>query len=69
MAILIIDIDLHYGDGTASIFRGDYAIRITNPGSVDINFEYQSREARGYLKRIEAALGSGDYDLMDLGWL
>jgi acetoin utilization deacetylase AcuC-like enzyme len=66
VAILIIDIDLHYGDGTARIFRGDYAIRITNPGSVDINFEYQSMEARGYLKRIKAALRGGDYDLIGI---
>lgn len=62
--VLIIDIDLHYGDGTASIFRGDHDVRIVNPGSVDINFDYLSMDAGGYLKQIEAALGSHDYDII-----
>ena len=30
---LIIDIDLHFGDGTVSIFRGDPNVKIVNPRS------------------------------------
>jgi len=37
---LIIDIDLHYGDGTVSIFRGNSSVKIVNPWSIDENFEY-----------------------------
>ncbi len=62
--VLIIDIDLHYGDGTASIFRGDHDVRIENPGSVDINFDYLSMDASGYLKQIEVALVGDDYDII-----
>ena len=35
--VLIIDIDLHFGDGTVSIFQGDHDVKIANPGSVDAN--------------------------------
>ncbi len=62
--VLIIDIDLHYGDGTASIFRGDHDVRIENPGSVDMNFDYLSMDASGYLKQIEAAMECDDYDII-----
>ncbi len=61
---LILDIDLHYGDGTVSIFRGDHNVRIVNPGSVDINFDYLSMDVSGYLKQIEAALEGDDYDIV-----
>jgi acetoin utilization deacetylase AcuC-like enzyme len=37
--VLIIDIDLHFGDGTVSIFRGDHDVKIVNPGSVDSNYQ------------------------------
>jgi acetoin utilization deacetylase AcuC-like enzyme len=62
--ILIIDIDLHYGDGTMSIFRGDHDIIIVNPGSVDINFDYLNQDVQGYLMQIKAALEDNEYDII-----
>jgi acetoin utilization deacetylase AcuC-like enzyme len=62
--VLIIDIDLHFGDGTVSIFRGDHDIKVVNPGSVDINFDYLSLDVQGYLKQVEAAFQGFDYDLI-----
>jgi acetoin utilization deacetylase AcuC-like enzyme len=53
--ILIIDIDLHFGDGTVSIFRGDNHVKIVNPGSVDANFDYLDIDENRYLKQVEAA--------------
>jgi hypothetical protein len=34
-----------------------------NPGSVDINFDYLSMDASGYLKQIEVALVGDDYEI------
>lgn len=34
--VLIIDIDLHFGDGTVSIFRGYRNVKIVKPGSSDL---------------------------------
>lgn len=62
--VLIIDIDLHFGDGTVSIFRGDDKVKIVNPGSVDANFDYLSMDGRGYLNQIETALLDFDYDIV-----
>lgn len=62
--VLIIDIDLHFGDGTVSIFRGDSGVRIVNPGSVDKNFDYLSMDSHGYMKQIEEALLGFDYDVI-----
>ena len=62
--VLIIDIDLHFGDGTVSIFRGDHNIKIANPGSIDVNFDYLSMDVQGYLRQIEAALEGFDYDVI-----
>jgi acetoin utilization deacetylase AcuC-like enzyme len=62
--VLIIDIDLHFGDGTVNIFRGDHDIVIVNPGSVDINFDYLNMDVQGYFKQIEVALQSNDYDII-----
>ena len=45
---LIIDIDLHFGDGTVSIFRGDSDVKIVNPWSVDENFEYLDMDESCY---------------------
>ncbi len=53
--ILIIDIDLHFGDGTVSIFRGDHDAKIVNPWSVDENFEYLSMDKSRYLRQVEDA--------------
>ena len=62
--VLIIDIDLHFGDGTVSIFRGDHDVKIVNPGSVDINFDYLSMDVQGYLRQVEAAFQGFDYDVI-----
>lgn len=62
--ILIIDIDLHFGDGTVSIFRGDKNVKIVNPWSVDENFEYLNMDASGYLKQVEGAFLGFDYDIV-----
>ncbi len=62
--VLIIDIDLHFGDGTASIFRGDENVKIVNPWSVDANFEYLNLDANGYLKQVEGAFQGFDCDIV-----
>ncbi|MCX6676983.1 MAG: histone deacetylase family protein [Methanothrix sp.] len=62
--VLIIDIDLHYGDGTVSIFRGDSNVKIVNPWSVDENFEYLSMDESRYLGQVERAFLDFDYDIV-----
>jgi acetoin utilization deacetylase AcuC-like enzyme len=52
---LIIDIDLHFGDGTVSIFRGDPEVKIVNPWSVDQSFEYLNMDESRYLGQVEDA--------------
>ena len=61
---LIIDIDLHYGDGTVSIFRGDSNVKIVNPWSVDENFEYLNMDESRYLRQVEDAFQNFDYDIV-----
>jgi acetoin utilization deacetylase AcuC-like enzyme len=61
---LIIDIDLHYGDGTVSIFRGDSNVKIVNPWSVDENFEYLNMDGSRYLSQVEDAFHSFDCDIV-----
>jgi acetoin utilization deacetylase AcuC-like enzyme len=61
---LIIDIDLHYGDGTVSIFRGDCNVKIVNPWSVDENFEYLNMDESRYLSQVEDAFHNFDYDIV-----
>jgi len=62
--VLIIDIDLHFGDGTVSIFRGDDKVKIVNPWSVDDNFEYLSMDASSYLRQVEEAFLGFDCDIV-----
>ena len=62
--VLILDIDLHFGDGTVSIFRGDHDVKIINPGYVDANFDYLTMGAGGYLKQVESALEGNSYDIV-----
>jgi acetoin utilization deacetylase AcuC-like enzyme len=62
--VLIIDIDLHFGDGTVSIFRGDSNVKIVNPGSVDANFDYLTLDGAGYLRQVRAALHAFDFDIV-----
>ncbi len=62
--VLVIDIDLHFGDGTVSIFRGDHDVAIVNPGSVDANFDYLSMDVSGYIRQVEAAFHGVDFDIV-----
>lgn len=62
--VLIIDIDLHFGDGTVSIFRGDSDVKIVNPWSVDENFEYLNMDESRYLGQVEGAFQNFDYDIV-----
>ena len=62
--VLIIDIDLHFGDGTVSIFRGDKNVKIVNPWSVDANFEYLNMDGNGYLKQVKNAFNDFKYDIV-----
>ncbi|MEI8004215.1 MAG: histone deacetylase family protein [Methanothrix sp.] len=62
--VLIIDIDLHYGDGTVSIFRGDCNVKIVNPWSVDENFEYLNMDQSRYLSQVKRAFLDFDYDIV-----
>jgi acetoin utilization deacetylase AcuC-like enzyme len=62
--ILIIDIDLHFGDGTVSIFRGDKNVKIVNPWSVDSNFEYLNMDEIGYLKQVKDAFNDFECDIV-----
>lgn len=62
--ILIIDIDLHFGDGTVSIFRGDSRVKIVNPGSVDSNFDYLKMDSIGYFNQVEDAFKGFEADIV-----
>ena len=62
--VLVIDIDLHFGDGTVSIFRGDENVKIVNPGSIDSNFDYLNIDEKGYLRQVEDALEGFEYDIV-----
>jgi hypothetical protein len=64
--ILIIDIDLHFGDGTVSIFRGDSQVKIVNPGSVDSNFDYLNMDEKGYLRQVEDVFQGFYYDIIGI---
>jgi len=61
---LIIDIDLHYGDGTVSIFRGDPDIKIVNPWAVDESFEYLNMDESRYLRQVEDAFLGFEPDIV-----
>jgi acetoin utilization deacetylase AcuC-like enzyme len=62
--VLIIDIDLHFGDGTVSIFRADHDVKIVNPWSVDESFEYLNMDESRYLKQVEDAFLNSDCDIV-----
>lgn len=62
--VLIIDIDLHFGDGTVSIFRWDEKVKIANVGAIDMGFDYLKLDRSGYLDQVEKALEMHDFDLV-----
>jgi acetoin utilization deacetylase AcuC-like enzyme len=62
--VLIIDIDLHFGDGTVSIFRGDRDVKIMNPGAVDLEFNYLSLNGENYLRQVEEAFEGFEFDIV-----
>lgn len=62
--VLIIDIDLHFGDGTVSIFRWDEKVRIVNVGAIDMGFEYLKLDRSGYIDQVERALAVHDFDIV-----
>jgi acetoin utilization deacetylase AcuC-like enzyme len=62
--VLIIDIDLHFGDGTVSIFRGNGKVKIVNPGSVDANFDYLNINEKRYLRQVEDAFKDFECDIV-----
>ncbi len=51
----ILDIDLHYGDGTASIFSSRTEVRVIN---------VQEEDRLAFLERVEEALKAYDSDLL-----
>jgi len=61
---LIIDIDLHFGDGTVSIFRWDEKVKIANVGAIDMGFDYLKLDRNGYLDQVERALEICDFDVV-----
>jgi acetoin utilization deacetylase AcuC-like enzyme len=52
---LVLDFDLHHGDGTEAILRDKGYALIYNP---------RSRERRAYLEEVEAALSSSQVDMI-----
>jgi len=61
---LIIDIDLHFGDGTVSILRWDDWARIVNIGAIDMGFEYLGLDRSGYVDQVEASIQAHDFDIV-----
>jgi acetoin utilization deacetylase AcuC-like enzyme len=62
--VLIIDIDLHFGDGTVSIFRWDERVKIVNVGAIDMGFDYLKLDRIGYIDQVERALAVHDFDIV-----
>ncbi len=62
--VLIIDIDLHFGDGTVSIFRWDERVKIVNVGAIEMGFDYLTLDRSGYIDQVERALEVHDFDLV-----
>jgi acetoin utilization deacetylase AcuC-like enzyme len=52
---LILDIDLHFGDGTVNILESSGYVDICNPAS---------QKPSAYLKEVEIALAGGPYDII-----
>jgi acetoin utilization deacetylase AcuC-like enzyme len=52
---MVLDIDLHFGDGTVNILGGEKWVRICNP---------DARDRQAYLEEVEAVLGKARVDLI-----
>jgi len=63
-SVLILDIDLHYGDGTVSIFRGIMDVAIVNIGAIDIGFDYLSLDDSRYIEDVTRSLEDNEYDIV-----
>jgi len=61
---LIIDIDLHFGDGTVNILRWDDWVKIVNIGAIDMGFEYLKMDRNGFVDQVQAALLMHDFDIV-----
>ncbi|MHC1630720.1 MAG: histone deacetylase family protein [Methanotrichaceae archaeon] len=64
--ILIIDIDLHFGDGTVGIFRGDNDVKIVNIGAIDIGFEYLKLDRSWYLDQVAKAFQQHEFEIVGI---
>ncbi len=62
--VLIIDIDLHYGDGTVSIFRWDDKVKTVNIGAIEMGFDYLNLDSAGYVDQVERAVEACDFNLV-----
>jgi acetoin utilization deacetylase AcuC-like enzyme len=62
--VLIVDIDLHYGDGTVGIFRWDDGVKVANIGAIDPGFDYLALDPAGYIGQVERAVEEPDFDLL-----
>ncbi|MCR3884297.1 MAG: histone deacetylase family protein [Methanothrix sp.] len=62
--VLIVDIDLHYGDGTVGIFRWDDGVKVMNVGAIDPGFDYLALDPAGYIGQVERAVAESDFDLL-----
>lgn len=62
--VLIVDIDLHYGDGTVGIFRWDDGVKVANIGAIDPGFDYLALDPAGYIGQVERAVEESDFDLL-----
>lgn len=62
--VLIIDIDLHFGDGTASIFRWDPDVKVVNIGAIDLGYDYLKLDSSSYLDEVSAAIDQHEYNIV-----
>jgi len=62
--VLIVDIDLHYGDGTVGIFRWDDGVKVANIGAVDPGFDYLALDPAGYVGQVDKAVAGYDFELL-----
>jgi len=54
---MVLDIDLHFGDGTVNILSGEEWVEVHNPSA---------RDRQEYLKEVEGALASAQVDIIGI---